>query len=400
MRESVSRWRAALIVFVVALAACTVSPSPTPEPTADHTFVFGVILVGPRDDRGWSEAHYNGGRYVEAHLSGSRMLYLDNLNPDARPNTTLAEAVNDMVAEGARLLFITSDDFAADTTFVAEKHPDVVFIHISGDHVLQGNAPANVGNYMARMEFGKMIAGCSAALITESGAIGYLGPLINDETRRLANSAFLGARYCYEQFRDQSPNELQFLVEWIGFWFHIPGVTADPAAVSNELFDQGADVILSGIDTTEAITVAEERAAKGEHVWAVPYDYEGACNGVPNVCLGVPYFNWGPGYLEIARQVLDGAWAPRWDWVGPDWSDINNPDTSPVGYVDGPALNDAQMAQLHTFIDGLADGSITLFQGPLHYQDGSRFLSQGEIAGDTQIWFMPQLLEGMEGASE
>ncbi len=41
-----------------------------------------------------------------------------------------------------------------------------------------------------------MIAGCAAALTTQTGQIGYLGPLINDETRRLASSAYLGAKYC------------------------------------------------------------------------------------------------------------------------------------------------------------------------------------------------------------
>ena len=52
---------------------------------------------------------------------------------------------------------------------------------------------------MGRMEYGKMMAGCAAALTTKTGKIGYLGPLINDETRRLAASAYLGAKYCWTQ---------------------------------------------------------------------------------------------------------------------------------------------------------------------------------------------------------
>ena len=53
----------------------------------------------------------------------------------------------------------------------------------------------NLVNIMGRMEYGKMIAGVAAALTTQTGKIGYLGPLINDETRRLASSVYLGARY-------------------------------------------------------------------------------------------------------------------------------------------------------------------------------------------------------------
>jgi len=391
---------AVLTMAAVALAACAASPTETPIPTPDKEFVFGVIMVGPQNDHGWSQAHYIAGHYTEANLSNARMISLDRLNPNDRPETTLEEAVDDMVAQGAQMVFITSDDFAVDTYRVAQKYPDTTFIHISGDHVLTGKASANIGNYMGRMEYGKMIAGCAAALATDTDAIGYLGPLINDETRRLANSAYLGARYCYERYRGQDPDRLRFSVKWIGFWFHIPGVTADPTAVANDLFDQGADVILSGIDTTEALVVTGERAAAGETVWAIPYDYEGACAEVPKVCLGVPYFNWGPGYLQLAREVIEGAWTPRWEWAGPDWDDINNRDTSAVGFLEGRALTNEQSAQLDEFIAGLADGSIVLFKGPLSFQDSSVYLAKGKVATDEQIWYMPQLLAGMEGLSE
>src|SRR5690606_30076766 len=111
-------------------------------------------------------------------------------------------------------------------------------------------------NIMGRMEYGKIIAGCAAALTTETGSIGYLGPLINDETRRLVSSAYLGARYCYETYRGLDPADLSFEVVWIGFWFEIPGFTLSPTEVANGFLDGGADVIISGIDTTEAIVVA------------------------------------------------------------------------------------------------------------------------------------------------
>jgi simple sugar transport system substrate-binding protein len=253
---------------------------------------------------------------------------------------------------------------------------------------------------MGRMEYGKMMAGCAAALATQTGSLGYLGPLINEETRRLANSAYLGARYCYENYRQLDPDALRFRVEWIGYWFYIPGVTTNPTDVANQLFDQGADVILSGIDTTEALTVAGERAAAGENVWAIPYDYEGACSGAPQVCLGVPFFNWGPGYLRLAEEVQQGAWKQRWEWPGPNWNDINDRDTSPLGFIPGDALGSQQASRLDRFIAGLADSSIVLFQGPLDLQDGSVFLTRGEVATDDQIWHMSQLLAGMEGLSD
>ncbi len=380
---------------------------PTAEPTEEATeepapeeLVFGIILVGPYNDHGWSEAHYTAAEYVTEHIPNTSFIYLDKLNSADRPETTLEQVVDDMIAQGARVIFTTSDAFMEDTDLVAENYPDVTFISISGDQVLRGDAPANVANYMGRMEYTKMIAGCAAALATQTGGIGYVGPLINDETRRLAASAYLGARYCYENYRGMDPAELNFTVTWIGFWFNIPGVTLDPTEVSNDLINAGADVLMSGIDTTEAIVVVSQRAAQGEAVLAVPYDYEGACDIAPEVCLGVPYFNWGPGYIEEIQAVLDGSWEQHWVWAGPDWTDINNSDTSAVGFLPGPALTAEQSAQLDEFVAGLADGSINLFVGPLNYQDGSAFLADGEVGTDEQIWYMHQLLEGMEGPSE
>ena len=377
------------------------SPEPTEDTMAEEPLVFGMILVGPEDDQGWSQAHREAGEYVEERL-GAEMIVIDKVNPADRPDTSLEQLDDDLVDQGARLHFATSDDMRDGILAAAAAHPDIPMIWSSGDSAWEdGEAFAgldNLGNIMGEMEYGKMIAGCAAALETQTGSLGYVGPLINDETRRLVNAAYLGASYCYENFRGEDPASLDFEVNWIGFWFNIPGVTLDPTQVSNDFFDGGADVLISGIDTTEAIVRAGQRAAAGEAVWAVPYDYEGACAEAPEVCLGVPFFNWGPSYLEVAQEVVDGTFVADWEWVGPDWNDINNKETTAVGYIKGDGLGDAE-AQLDEFIAGLADGSIDLWVGPLNFQDGSTFLADGESATIKQIWYTSQLLEGIAGAS-
>ena len=394
-------WTIVAVMVTLVIVSCTASPEATPEEEApaDEELVFGMILVGPKDDQGWSQAHYQAGLYLEEAIPDSRMILVDSLNPDARPDMSVAKAVSEMEADGADLIFITSDDFSADTGAVAEEYPEMVFIHATGDHALQDDPPANIGNYMPRMVFGKMIAGCTAALATSTGQVAYVGPLINDETRRLANATYLGARHCYDEYRSAG-DPLEFSVEWIGYWFHIPGVTRDPIEVSNTLVDQGVDVLISGLDTTEVLTVASERSEAGDVVRALAYDYEGACEAAPDVCLGVPYFSWRSGYLRLAQEVQAGTWAPGWEWVPPDWDNLTDLEESPIGFTRGSALTAEQSDTLDDFIDGLADGSTVLFEGPLLFQDGTVFLGDGEVASDEELWYMPQLLEGMEGLSE
>ena len=384
-------------------ATTTAAEETTTTAGEAEPLVFGMILVGPQDDRGWSQAHREAGEYLEANL-GAEMIVLDKVNPADRPDTTLEQVVDDMVAQGAQLIFATSDDMRDGILAAAAAHPDIPMIWASGDTAWADGQNyradlTNLGNIMAEMEFGKMIAGCAAALKTATGSIGYVGPLINDETRRFVNAAYLGARYCYENFRGEDPAALRFAVNWIGFWFHIPGVTLDPTQVTNEFLDGGSDVVMSGIDTTEVIVRTGQRAAADEVVWAVPFDYRDACAEAPFICLGVPYFNWGPSYLEVAQSVIDGTFEPSFQWLGPDWTDMNNPDTSMVGYTKGEGLSIEETAMLDEFIAGLADGSINLWTGPLNYQDGSVYVPEGETASDLQIWYTTQLLQGIEGAS-
>jgi len=58
-------------------------------------------------------------------------------------------------------------------------------IAVDVKRVLQGKAPPNEGNIWGKMEYGKMIAGCAAALSTKAGKIAYLGPLINDDAHAM-----------------------------------------------------------------------------------------------------------------------------------------------------------------------------------------------------------------------
>ena len=194
--------RLPLLILVITLVAFVAIPAMTQD-----DLVVGVVLVGPNDDRGWSTSHHEAGEYVEAQ-TGATVLEFESLNPADSPETTLMDVVELMVDEGASIIFTTSDSFEEDTNVVAAAFPDVTFINITGsnaiqasdvvggDHAIMHDLPelpsANVGNFNVYMELPRMIAGCAAALTSESGHIGYLGALINPETRRLASSRLPG----------------------------------------------------------------------------------------------------------------------------------------------------------------------------------------------------------------
>jgi len=391
-------------IAVTALLFTLASGPGTIAAAGPGAFPFGIVLVGPRNDHGWSEAHYIGAQYAERRAPGAAMLYVDNVNPAAKPGVTVPQVVDDLVSKGARLVVTTSDDFKDGTLEAARLHPQLPIINVSGDQAWKAGrdykAPSNESNFMGRMEYMKMLGGCAAALTTRTGKIGFLGPLANDETRRLADSAYLGARYCWTAYLHRTASALGFKVTWIGFWFNIPGQTLDPTKVADDFYNSGYDTVMSGIDTTEALVEANKLAKAGKRVWAVPYDFKNSCAEAPSVCLGVPYFNWGPAYAKAIRMVQAGTYKQYWDWNGPDWRNINNADTSAVGFEKGPALSAAAGARLDALAQGMGAGAIVLWKGPLRLQDGSPYLETGHAATDLQIWYMPQLIQGMAGPSK
>ena len=361
---------------------------------------IGMILVGPRNDKGWSQAHFEGGEYAVEKLGGSLdedYIVVDFVNPADSPDLTVPDVVSDMIDQGAGIIFATSDDMGDGIMEAAAMFPDVPMVFASGDTALETGERykpdlTNLANIMGKMEYGQLVAGCAAAIKSKDGKIGFLGPLINAETRRLTNATYIGALAC------AGDKTIDFKVTWIGFWFHIPGFTLDPTQVTNDFFDEGRDVVISHIDTTEALVVAGQRAANGETVWAVPYDYEGACEQAPDVCLGVNYYNWGPSYLQAAMHAANGTFENYFTWPGPNWSDWNDHDSSMIGWIPGTGLTDAENAKLNEYIAEVTESKV-IFEGPLNYQDGTPFLAEGEVATDSQIWYAPQLLEGMIGDS-
>lgn len=386
--------------------AATTAPTvaPTTAPTVAPTvapLTIGLILVGPKNDGGWSQSTYDGVNYAISKMNnGSKLLYIENAFSE---KSTPAQIADQLVSQGAQVIIFNSDSFMDDSNTFAQANPQIPTIMLSGDQEwAQGQNYKDFPNMidiMGKMIYMKQIAGCAAALTTQTGKIGFLGPLINDETRRLASSAYLGAEYCWTQILHKNAADLTFSVTWIGYWYNEPGITLDPTQVADNFFNTGYDVVISGIDTTEALVEAQKMTAAGKKVFAIPYDYIDACSGAPDVCLGVPYFNWGPALLQNLEAISNGTWKPHFEWNPPDWTNFDNPDYGGVGFNIGAGLSADNKTTLESFISDLA-GGLNLWTGPINLQDGTAYLKSGEVATDQQIWYLPQLLQGMLGKSQ
>jgi simple sugar transport system substrate-binding protein len=405
VRESPARLREPMMrSFCLLLLAVSLTFSGLPPPTSagtmaphDKPVVFGLLLLESRDDRGWSQTQYEAGRFVERTITGTRMILVENVNPRDRPGLDIPKLVDELVSSGARLVIAGSYDMRKGILNAARRHPHIHFVHVAGDDALSGDAPANLSNLMCRAYFGAMMAGFVAGVTTRSGRIGYVGAKAQPETFRIVSSAYLGARYGWSRIRRQDPKDLHFTLSWIGSWYPIPGKTLDPSAVAQRFVDTEHDVIISGIDSPDALKVAQRNRRHRKEVWAIGNNYRKVCSVAPHACLGTPYLNWVPGYVKFIEAVRHGDCTSRSEWMGPDLNDLNSVTGSSVGFAPGPALTREVKEALRRFFGGLASGEIRLFKGPLQFRDGTFFLRPGYVATDRQLWNMRQLLKGIEG---
>ncbi len=272
-------------------------------------FNVAMVLIGPHDDGGWSQAHYEGLKYLEQNVPNSHVAYVE-LVPEG---TESEQVIRSLARKGFNLIFTTSFGYMDPTATVAEEFPDLTFIHVSG---YKTNSK-NFGNLFGAMEDMKYLAGMIAGARAKKDGnpkVGYMATFPIPEELRLGNAFALGmAKTCTECKLD---------VRWINTW-HDPVVEKDAAA---SLFDAGAQVVFTGADTPASADVAQ---AKGK--WGITYDYVGSCK--VERCLTTIYWNWGPIYTKIAKGVIDKSYKPGFDYFDADSGSLGL-----YGFMEGQQL--------------------------------------------------------------
>ncbi len=111
----------ALALLLVAVVATTGFAQSAP-PAAGANLTIGILLVGPQNDHGWSQANYDGAQYVVDKVPGTKLVYIDKVNPADRPGTTASQLAESLVAQGAKIVIFSSDDMTDEAMKFAQAH--------------------------------------------------------------------------------------------------------------------------------------------------------------------------------------------------------------------------------------------------------------------------------------
>jgi basic membrane protein A len=351
-----AKWLVVLVIILVSAVLGTAGGTP-------EVLKVGFIYVGPVSDYGWSYAHDQGRKHLEATVPDVKTTYVESV-----PEGADAERVaTQLVRSGHKVIVATSYGYMDTMLKVAEQFPDVVFLHCSGH-----KRRANLGTYFGRMYQASYLTGVVAGSMTQKKRIGYIAPIPIPEVIRIANAFVLGVRAV-------DPEANVHLV-WTNAWY-------DPATESeatNSLLDIGADVIATQSDSPAPVQTAERRGAYG-----VGYNSD-ASKFAPSKHLVSALWNWGPYYVEAMKQVRAGTWKSTDEWwpIG----------TGIVGLsAYGPAVSDSIENLVEQRKQDLIAGRFDVFWGPINDQSGKTRIAAGEKPPDSVLLGMDWFVEGVVG---
>ncbi|MCU0504836.1 MAG: BMP family ABC transporter substrate-binding protein [Chloroflexi bacterium] len=343
----------------------------------DGKFNVAMVLIGPHNDGGWSQAHYEGLVYLCENMPDAHVAYIENV-----PEGTDSEQVfRSLARKGFDFIIGTSFGYMDPMATVAEEFPDQTFLHLTG---YKSNGK-NFGNFFGAVEDMKFLAGMlagSRAKLDGNPKIGYMATFPIPEEIRLGNAIMLGVKKtCPECTMD---------VRWINTW-HDPVIEKEAAA---SLFDAGAQVVFTGADTPAVADVAQE---KGK--WGVTYDHPGSCK--VDACLTAPYWIWGPEYTRIAELVKAGTYKAGYEYFDADAGAMGL-----FGFMEGqtpqPGIKDLPAADVQLVKDTLAKmlagefDRFDVFAGPITDNAGKQVLAAGETLVQPDLDQFPPGAPGSE----
>ena len=332
--------------------------------TAPALLKIGFVYVGPVGDAGWSFAHDQARKAIEAQYGDKvKTTFVENV-----PEGADAERVfRDLASQGNQLIFGTSFGYMEPMLKVAKDFPNVKFEHATGY-----KTTANLGVYEARTYEGAYLAGVVAGKMTKSNKLGVVGSIPIPEVIRNIDAFTLGA---------QSVNpKVTTRAIWVNKWFD-PGKEREAALA---LIGHGVDVLIQNTDSPATLQVAEEKG-----IYAFGWDSDMAKFG-PKAHLASASIDWAPYYKKVVGDMLGAAWKADDIWWGVREDSIKLASPNPSLPADVKKLLDDKTA-------AIKEGKLHPFQGPFSDQSGKEMIAAGKVMDGKELKGINFYVKGVEG---
>ncbi|MCU1497181.1 MAG: family transporter substrate-binding protein [Acidimicrobiales bacterium] len=325
--RSHTRLVAFVLAFGLVAAACgsdddtsTGTSSPGGGSDSSATVKVGMALAGPKNDKGFAQAHYDG-LVAACEELGCEV----NVSESADDSQKQLDALRNLAADNDLVIGVGAE-FAAAGTSVAPQFPDVRFSVINGE----AGDVENQHIYMINQGYAAYVIGAVAAELSESGTIGYLGGMDIPPTAGSDEGYELGAK--------SVDDGIEYVSTIVGD-FNDSAKAKEAAATQ---IAEGADVIYAYLDSaTEGVIEAIRESGKD-----------------------VKLFTQGNADCEAPGIVVGGSALSTQSYVGSMVSDFMEetlPSEPKVFALEDPEIQQVQMcddqpAELQDLADEVTGG--------------------------------------------
>jgi basic membrane protein A len=335
------------------------APAPKPEPLK-----AAWVYVGPVGDAGWTFAHDQGRKAVEAEFGDKVATTFVEKVPEG---ADAERVIRDLAAQGNKIIFATSFGFMESMLKVAGEFPDVKFEHATG----YKTAP-NMRIYDAKFYEDAYLAGIVAGKTTKTNTLGFVGSFPIPEVLRNINAFTLGA---------QSVNpKIKTRVVWVSTWFDPP----KESEAAQSLINGGADVLLQNTDSSAVLQTAEKNGK-----FAFGWDSD-MSTVAPKAHLASCVVDWGGYYKKAVKDVMDGSWAvARTIWG------VKEGQNALVKIAD--SVPDDAKKKVEEVKEAMKAGSFEVFTGPVVDNTGKERLAKDVKADQDWKDKVDFFVKGVEG---
>lgn len=341
---------------------------------AEKKVRMGFIYVGPRDDYGYNQAHYEGKSAV-AKFDWVKAVDEENVPETIEVEKTMESMIN---LDGAQVVFPTSFGyFDPHILKIAKKYPETLFLHCGGlwDAKIH---PKNVGSYFGYIDEAVYLSGIVAGHMSKTGKLGYIAAIPIPQVLRNINNFTLAAR-------SVNPN-ITVNVVFTGGWSN----PVKEAEASNSMVDQGIDVLTCHVDSPKVvIETAEKRGVYscGYHTDNGPLAPKGFLTGAE--------WNWSTVYTLYAEYIKKGETPPNLIRGG-----------IKEGLVKSSPYGAAVSTEAKTHADKVRaefmSGDFIVYKGPIKTNQGETIIPAGVAYKQTDLWLesMDWMVEGVIGSAK
>lgn len=333
---------------------------------------MGFIYVGPRDDYGYNQAHFEGKSSL-GNLEWAKAFDEENVPETIEVQKTMESMIN---LDGAQVVFPTSFGyFDPHILKLAGRYPKVKFLHCGGLWD-ESKHPKNVGSYFGYIDEPVYISGIVAGHMSKTNKLGFVAAMPIPQVLRNINNFTLAAR-------SVNP-KITTTVVFTGGWSN-PVKEAESA---NSLIDQNVDVLTCHVDSPKVVVETAEKRG----VYSCGYHTNNSVLAPTGFLTGAEW-NWSTVYKMYAELIRDGKPVPNLVRGG-----LKEGVVKVSAY--GAAVTPEAKASADSVLGKFMDGSMVVYQGPVKDNTGREVIPAGKSYPQTDIWLesMDWLVEGVVGS--